>query len=219
MVDLKWTNAYNASAAPYTLPDPIKEWYSRPMSNSSVQWSSTDLKNIFSHTSTPANGSSASAPSSSASPTAAPSSSGDHAGAIAGGVVGGLAALAIIGAGAFFFLRRRRRGDPRYNGHELPGEFSGGPADPKKVPYGAAPGYGQQQQQRAGYYAPVDNKQVPGQAQGGYMSEMSNDGQRSELDPASAVPGSAVTSELASPHPGLGGQGQGRNETYELDAR
>ena len=29
MVDLAWTNTYDATAAPYTAPDPVKEWYNR----------------------------------------------------------------------------------------------------------------------------------------------------------------------------------------------
>ena len=30
MVQLKWTNEYDANAAPYTSADPIKAWYSNP---------------------------------------------------------------------------------------------------------------------------------------------------------------------------------------------
>ena len=30
MVQMKWTNQFDANADPYTLPDPIKAWYSDP---------------------------------------------------------------------------------------------------------------------------------------------------------------------------------------------
>ena len=30
MVELNWTNTYDANAAPYTAPDVVKEWYTRP---------------------------------------------------------------------------------------------------------------------------------------------------------------------------------------------
>ncbi|KAK1700910.1 hypothetical protein BDP55DRAFT_2973 [Colletotrichum godetiae] len=53
--------------------------------------------------------SSTATPSSSASPTPQPDSGGPSKGAIAGGVVGGVAAIALVGLGAFFLLRRRKR--------------------------------------------------------------------------------------------------------------
>jgi hypothetical protein len=55
-------------------------------------------------------------------PTSTSTSQGDNkkksnAGAIAGGVIGGLAALAVIGVGVWFFLRKRatRQGDGDYS--------------------------------------------------------------------------------------------------------
>ncbi|KAI1391353.1 uncharacterized protein F4822DRAFT_182916 [Hypoxylon trugodes] len=49
-----------------------------------------------------------STPSQTQSPSSDSSSSGSHTGAIVGGVVGGVAAIAIIAAAIFFFLRRRK---------------------------------------------------------------------------------------------------------------
>ncbi|KAJ3938676.1 uncharacterized protein N0V96_011407 [Colletotrichum fioriniae] len=53
--------------------------------------------------------SSTATPSSSASSTSQPDSDGPSKGAIAGGVVGGVAAIALVGLGAFLFLRRRKK--------------------------------------------------------------------------------------------------------------
>ncbi|KAL0764874.1 hypothetical protein CaCOL14_012680 [Colletotrichum acutatum] len=53
--------------------------------------------------------SSTASPSSSASSTTQPDSDGPSKGAIAGGVVGGVAAIALVGLGAFLFLRRRKK--------------------------------------------------------------------------------------------------------------
>ncbi|KAI9319941.1 kinase-like domain-containing protein [Dichotomocladium elegans] len=54
---------------------------------------------------------------SAANPSSAPSNtpSGSNVGAIAGGVVGGVIGVALIGALAFFFLRRRKRNQEQYN--------------------------------------------------------------------------------------------------------
>lgn len=46
MVDLKWSDTYNADAAAYQAPEPVKEWYSKG-SLDSVEWSSGDVQRLF----------------------------------------------------------------------------------------------------------------------------------------------------------------------------
>ncbi|KAG5762780.1 hypothetical protein H9Q72_009109 [Fusarium xylarioides] len=69
-------------------------------------------------------------------------SSGTPVGAIAGGTVGGIAALALIGVGAFLFVRRRKKSKASSSSNY------------QQAPGGDKPGWNQQQQQGGYYYDP-----------------------------------------------------------------
>ena len=103
MVDLKWTNTYDANAAAYEVPNVVREWYSNPASTSSVQWSSTQLESLF------AIQSSANPPTTSPAPSSAPTASATNTGAIVGGIVGGIACLSLLSVLAWVLVRRHRR--------------------------------------------------------------------------------------------------------------
>ncbi len=125
MTDWKWKDSYDANAAAYERATDLKTWYSNG-SLGKVEWSSDEVRKLFvAAGSEPPPGeqptvtithvvqqSTDQAPDASGTPTSTPepgSGSSTPVGAIVGGVVGGVAGLALIGAGAWFLLRRRRR--------------------------------------------------------------------------------------------------------------
>ncbi|KAL8632441.1 hypothetical protein Q9189_001816 [Teloschistes chrysophthalmus] len=99
---MKWSDRYDANAAPYTTPRVVKDWYQKN-GTSSAQWDDTRVREFFRVSA----GSSTSTNNTSPKPTPRPHRT--PAGAIAGGVVGGLALLSILIALLYWFLLRRRR--------------------------------------------------------------------------------------------------------------
>ncbi|CAI0644745.1 unnamed protein product [Colletotrichum noveboracense] len=98
MMEMRWSDQYNASADPYESPDVVKNWYAQ---GNRVDWSSDEIEALLKEN--PTN-----------TPTSSPNdvgsgSSGTPTGAIVGGIVGGLAGLALIAGLAAFFLKRKKR--------------------------------------------------------------------------------------------------------------
>ncbi|KAL9583210.1 MAG: hypothetical protein Q9212_002840 [Teloschistes hypoglaucus] len=102
LTEMKWSDRYDANAAPYTTPQIVKDWY-RKNGTSSVRWDDTQVRDFFRVSAEP------STSTNNTSPNPTPQSHGAPAGAIAGGVVGGLALVSILIALLYWSLQRRRR--------------------------------------------------------------------------------------------------------------
>ena len=123
---LQWTNYYNASAAPYTIPTTVAAHYAAGSRYPSA-WSSDDLENLFvknkTETATPVK-------------PPAPSTTNRKAGVI-GGAVGGTAGLVTAGLILYFLARKRanRKNRKREGSKPLPkytdGELDSMEAAPK----------------------------------------------------------------------------------------
>ncbi|KEY72896.1 hypothetical protein S7711_06727 [Stachybotrys chartarum IBT 7711] len=104
--ELRWKDSYDADAAEYEPAQMVQDWYNEG-GLESVSWSSDEVRAMFVESGDGDNTDGGSGNGSGNNPDSNGSST--PTGAIAGGVVGGVAALAAVGAGIWFFLRRRRR--------------------------------------------------------------------------------------------------------------
>jgi hypothetical protein len=124
MTAMVWKDSYDADAGSYEPPAVVKQWYDQG-GLASVEWDSKEVETLF-ETKAPDE--------SSSDPDTESSSDGNgkggengggskksNAGAIAGGVVGGLALAALLGVGAWWFIRKRRK-QPMLHPGELEGE-------------------------------------------------------------------------------------------------
>ena len=138
MTDLKWTNYYNATAAPYIAPSAVAAHYAAGSTYPST-WSDEDVKSLFLNptsnastpTPTPTQPSSTSRseptqPSSSPSrqvgaPRLGTSKRNSHTAATVGGAVGGVAAVALLGLAIYLLTRRQANGrSHKRKGRKLP---------------------------------------------------------------------------------------------------
>ncbi|KAI9793855.1 MAG: hypothetical protein M1816_007107 [Peltula sp. TS41687] len=113
---MQWTDRYNANADNYTTPAAVRGWY-RQNGRYPSQWDDPRVRAYFVRDATPNNSTSGST---NASRGDRPTESGKSSNtpAIVGGVVGGIAALALLGAGLWFFFRRRRRSYQQARSHK-----------------------------------------------------------------------------------------------------
>ena len=130
LTTLRWTNFYNANAAPYLAPGPVAAHYAAGSRYPST-WSSNDLESLFrkptSNTSTPIEPSPSATPiepSPSATPQIGTPKTGiakrrNHTAASVGGAVGGIAAFSLVGF-ALYLLARKRANDRRHEQADEP---------------------------------------------------------------------------------------------------
>ena len=102
LTEMKWSDRYDANAAPYKTPQVIKEWY-QANGTDSVQWQDPTVQQYFLRSLPPG-----SPPPSNTSDSGSTSSS-NHTGAIVGGVIGGIAGICLLAALVFLLLRRRKQ--------------------------------------------------------------------------------------------------------------
>ncbi|KAF6838715.1 kelch repeat protein [Colletotrichum plurivorum] len=139
LTELKWKDQYDAGAANYQSPAAVKAWYDEGNLDK-VEYTSKDVAQLFSKKKSGTGSGSGSDDDDSGS---------SNVGAIAGGVVGGVVGAALIGAAAWFFVRRRKR-------HQ--GQVGSDPATAEAAPYAA----GHQQHD----YSPVPPTLAPSELAG-----------------------------------------------------
>ncbi|KAF7556290.1 hypothetical protein G7Z17_g1488 [Cylindrodendrum hubeiense] len=100
---LEWSDRYNVDSSDYTSPVIVLDWYENGGLDT-VDWSTNDVRELFSSAYV---GSTSSSSSATASSTSERSKS-TPTGAIAGGVVGGVVFLCLVGIGAWVFRRKRK---------------------------------------------------------------------------------------------------------------
>ncbi|KAL8716468.1 MAG: hypothetical protein Q9225_006206 [Loekoesia sp. 1 TL-2023] len=107
LTEMRWSDSYDANAAPYMTPQAVKDWYQQN-GTSSVQWNDPMVREFFARSLPAETGPSANTTTTSPNPATSHTSS-SHTGAIAGGVIGGLAGICVLAAFIFWFLRRRKQ--------------------------------------------------------------------------------------------------------------
>ncbi|KAK0610852.1 hypothetical protein B0T14DRAFT_529203 [Immersiella caudata] len=176
MVDLKWTDSYNAGAAAYEAPPPVKEWYSKGLLGS-VTWSSDDVQRLFSTATDDTPGGNGNNGNGGSNDPGSTEEKSTPVAAIAGGVVGGVVALAAIGALVWFLRRKKRSQDigpmstaPAHN--ELsggrPSEMSPHTKYTPAPPYHEADSHDHHELYSQGAASPLPPKTLPGHSVGQY---------------------------------------------------
>ncbi|PKS07718.1 hypothetical protein jhhlp_006326 [Lomentospora prolificans] len=131
MTELTWSTDYNAEAAAYESPQMIKEWYDQNKDLASVEWSSDEVKQLFTSEKTNLDGGVTGEKSDNDNKGDESSTRKAKIGPIVGGVVGGVVVVAACVAAAMLIRRRRRQ---RREGQFAPP----GAADPETPGTGTA---------------------------------------------------------------------------------
>ena len=125
MSKMEWASEFNPNLGPYTTPNMVMAGI---MANGSrpAKWSSSDLQQVFSHTTLSQSTSSSNSSSAAGGSTTSTSSSSTlSAGVIAGIAIGAVAIILIVIGGLFWLRRSKRRSRAGHNPY--PGESNGYP--------------------------------------------------------------------------------------------
>ena len=170
---LQWTNHYNASAAPYTVPTAVAAHYAAGSRYPSA-WSSDDLETWFvkpiNKAATPIK------PPAQDSPQHGASSKTNSKATVVGGAVGGTAGLVIVGLVLYFLARKRAdRKIRKQEGSKPPWTCTDGEPDSMKAVPEAVQALAYEADSRQGLPHEVDSGQnLPHEADSGYLYELSS---------------------------------------------
>ncbi|KAI1334825.1 hypothetical protein F5Y15DRAFT_264612 [Xylariaceae sp. FL0016] len=98
MVEMNWRDSYDPDAPDYESPSVVQEWYTQG-GLQNMKWDSEDLESFFNNGSITTMGNATDSQASTAT---------TNIGAIVGATVGGVTGVAIIGAAAWYFRKKRR---------------------------------------------------------------------------------------------------------------